>query len=158
MKNWLIRKAPDAGKDWRQEEKGTTEDEMVGWHHRLDGHEFEQAPGVGNGQGSLACCSPWGPKESDTTEWLNWVDSRVQQPSGNMLCYALWLLVICNDFYTTCHIFCKSTRKRRICPGLQNSLSDPNWRQEGCWRKIGDTCEKHEIYLLPSVLFPFRWI
>ena len=58
VKNWLIRKDPDAGKDWRQEEKGTTEDEMVGWHHQLDGHEFGQAPGVGDGQGSLACCSP----------------------------------------------------------------------------------------------------
>ena len=57
-KNWLIGKAPDAGKDWRQEEKGMTEDEMVWWHHRLDGPEFEQAPGVGDGQGSLACCSP----------------------------------------------------------------------------------------------------
>ena len=70
-KSQLIRKDPDAGKGWRQEEKGTTEDEMVGWHHRLSGHEFEQAPGVGNGQGSLACCSPWGRKESDTTERLN---------------------------------------------------------------------------------------
>ena len=59
-KNWLLGKDPDAGKDWRQEEKGTTEDEMVGWHPRLDGHEFEQAPGVGDEQGSLACCSPWG--------------------------------------------------------------------------------------------------
>ena len=59
LKIWLIRKDPDAGKDWRQEEKGTTEDKMVGWHHWLDGHEFEQAPGVGDGQGSLACCSPW---------------------------------------------------------------------------------------------------
>ena len=70
VKNWLIEKDPDAGKDWRQEEKGTTEDEMVGWHHQLDGHEFEQAPGVGDGQGSLVCCSPWSHKESDTTEWL----------------------------------------------------------------------------------------
>ena len=70
-KNWLIGKDPDAGKDWRQE-KGTTEDEMIGWHHRLDGHEFEQALGVGDGQGSLASCSPWGPKESHTTDWLNW--------------------------------------------------------------------------------------
>ena len=58
VKKWLIGKDPDAGKDWRQEEKGTTEDEMVGWHHRLDGHEFEWAPGVGDEQGSLACCSP----------------------------------------------------------------------------------------------------
>ena len=63
-------KGPDAGKDWRQE-KRMTEDKMVGWHHWLDGHEFEQAPGVGDGQGSLACCSPWGHKESDTTERLN---------------------------------------------------------------------------------------
>ena len=59
-KNWLIWKDPDAMKDWRQEEKGMTEDEMVGWHHQLDGHEFEQASGVGDGQGRLACCSPWG--------------------------------------------------------------------------------------------------
>ena len=58
-KNWLIGKDPDAGKDWRQEEKGTTEDEMVGWHHQRDGHEFEQALGVDDGQGSLTCCSPW---------------------------------------------------------------------------------------------------
>ena len=61
----------DAGKDWRQEEKGTTEDEMVGWHHRLNGHEFEQAPGVGDGQRSLVSCSSWGCKESNVTEWLN---------------------------------------------------------------------------------------
>ena len=65
VKSWLIRKDPDAGKDWRQEENGTTEDEMVGWHHRLNGHEFEQAPGVGDGQGSLACCSPCGPTLCD---------------------------------------------------------------------------------------------
>ena len=66
-----LEKNPDAGKDWRQEEKGTTEDEMVGWHHWFSGHEFEQALGVGDGQGSLACCSPWGHKQSDTTEWLS---------------------------------------------------------------------------------------
>ena len=72
-KNWLIGKYPDAGKDWRQEEKGTTEDEMVWWHYQLDVHEFEQAPGVGDGQGRLAYCSLWGRKESDTTERLNWM-------------------------------------------------------------------------------------
>ena len=71
VKNWLLRKDPDAGKDWRWEEKGTTEDEMVGWHHWLDGHEFKLAPGVGDGQGGLVCYSPWGHKESDTTGWLN---------------------------------------------------------------------------------------
>ena len=69
-----LEKAPDAGKDWRWEEKGMTEDEMVGWHHWFNGHEFVQALGVGDGQGSLACCSPWGYKELDTTEWLNWTD------------------------------------------------------------------------------------
>ena len=66
-KNWLIGKHPDAGKDWRREEKGTTEDEMVEWHHRLDGHECEWALRVGDEQGGLACCSPWGRKESDRT-------------------------------------------------------------------------------------------
>ena len=70
-KSQLIRKDPDAGKDWRQEEKGTTEDEMVGWHHQLNGPKTEQAPGVGDGQGNRECCSPWGCKESDTTEQLN---------------------------------------------------------------------------------------
>ena len=74
VKNWLVRKDPDAGTDWRQEEKGTTEDEMVGWHHRPNGREFEWTPGVGDGQGGLECCSPWGRKESDTTEWVDWGD------------------------------------------------------------------------------------
>ena len=71
VKSWLIWKDPDDEKDWRQEEKGTTEDEIVGWHHQLNGHEFEQALGDAEGQGSLACCSPCGHKESDRTEWLN---------------------------------------------------------------------------------------
>ena len=62
MKNWFIGKDSDAGRDWGQEEKGMTEDEMVGWHHQLDGHEFEQASGAGDGQGNLACCSPWSHK------------------------------------------------------------------------------------------------
>ena len=73
-KNWVIGKDPDAGKDWRQEEKQLIEDEMVGWHHWLDGHEFEQAPGVGDEQGSLVCCSPWCCIELDTTERLNWTE------------------------------------------------------------------------------------
>ena len=70
-KSQLIRKDPDAGKYWRQEEKGTTEDEMQPWHHWLNAHESEQAPGDGEGQGSLVCCSPWSRKESDVTERLN---------------------------------------------------------------------------------------
>ena len=75
---WLIRKDPDTGEDWRQEEKRMTEDEMVGWHHWLNAHEFEQTPGVGEGQGSLACCSPWGRKELDMTEILNWTDTSIK--------------------------------------------------------------------------------
>ena len=70
-KRGLIRKDPDVGKDWRQEEKGKTEDKTVGWHHQLDGLEFEQPPGDGEGQGSLVSCSPWGRKELDVTQWLN---------------------------------------------------------------------------------------
>ena len=71
VKNWLIGKDPDAGKDWEQDEKGVTEDEMVGWHHQLNGQEFEQTPGDSEGQGSLGCWSPWGCKKTDTTERLN---------------------------------------------------------------------------------------
>ena len=78
-KSWLIWKDPDAGKDWRREEKGLTEDEMVGWHYRLNGHEFEQTPGVGDGQGGPVCCGPWGCKESDTAEWLNWTELNACQ-------------------------------------------------------------------------------
>ena len=80
-KNWLIGKEPDAGKDWGQEEKGMTEDKMVGWHHLLDGHESEHAPGVGDGQGSLACCSLWGCKELDMTERLNWMNTSITSHS-----------------------------------------------------------------------------
>ena len=70
VKGWLIRKDPDAGKDWRQEERGRTEDKIVGWHQGLNGHEFEQAPGVGDGQESLKCCSPWDRKESTELNWF----------------------------------------------------------------------------------------
>ena len=72
VKNWLIGKDPDAWKDGRHKEKGTTENEMVGWHHWLNGHEFEQALGVGDGQGGLVCCSPWGCKELDATVRQGW--------------------------------------------------------------------------------------
>ena len=110
LKNWLIGKDPDAGKDWRQEEKGMTEDEMVGWYHRLDGHEFEQALGVGDGQRSLACRSPWGHKESDTTEWMNWTelikfksDSELSSwPLLSLLEYVerVWLLPLSFNYWT----------------------------------------------------------
>ena len=74
VKSWLIGKDPDAGRDWGQEENGVTEDEMTGWHHQLNGHEFGWTPGVCDGQGGLACCDSWGRKELDMTEWLNWTE------------------------------------------------------------------------------------
>ena len=80
--SWLIWKGPDAGKDWGQEEKGMTEDEMVGWHHWLDGHEFEWTPGVGDGQGGLVCCDSWGRKESDMAE-LSWTPKATRK-GGNL--------------------------------------------------------------------------
>ena len=80
-KSWLIGKDPDAGRAWGQEEKGTTEDEIAGWNHRLNGHEFERTPGVGDGQGGLVCCDSWGRKESDMTEWLNWTELNLSHIS-----------------------------------------------------------------------------
>ena len=126
-KNWFSIKDPDAGKDWRQEEKGTTDDEMVGWRHWLDGLVFEQALGVGDGQGSLVCCSPWGRKESDTTERLNWTDcpsvqattySNVLNKSGEKasLSYS-WSSVQFSSFQCSCSAVSDSLRPH----GLQQA-------------------------------------
>ena len=90
VKNWLIRKDPDCRQDWRQEVKGTKEDEMAGWHHWLDGHMFEQAPGASDGQGSLAHCSPCALKESDMTEQLNWTRLCTQALQFNL--FYVWLI------------------------------------------------------------------
>ena len=90
-KSWLIGKDSDAGRDWGQEDKGTTEDEMAGWHHRLDGREFQWTPEVGNRQGGLACCDSWGRKELDTTEGLNWSElnlSVIQAPNLRVNSYS----------------------------------------------------------------------
>ena len=87
-KNWLIWKDPDAGKDWRQEEKGTTEDEMVGWHHQLDDYKFEITPQLGDGQRSLGCCSPWGCKKSDMIERLNLTGSVLYQSQDSWINHA----------------------------------------------------------------------
>ena len=102
VKSWLIGKEPDAGRDWGQEEKGTTEDEMAGWHHRLYGREFEWAPGDGDGQGGLACCNSWGCKESDTTERLNWTEQVKSLiyceiiTFSVLLCFMFFILLKCN--------------------------------------------------------------
>ena len=93
VKNSLIGKDSDAEKDWSREEKGTTENEMVGWHHRLDGHEFEQALWAGDGQGGLMCWGQWGCKESDTTGWLNWTQQKdlLYRTGNSAQCYlAAW--------------------------------------------------------------------
>ena len=100
-KSWLLGKDPDAGKDWGQEEKGMTEDKMLGWHHWHNGHWFEWTPGVGEGQGGLACCGSWGCKELDTTEWLNWTE----------LNWAFRVLalsfIVCLSFCSLCLLICK---------------------------------------------------
>ena len=93
LMNWLIWKDPYAGKDWRQQKKGLTEDEMVGCHHWLSGHESEQAPGVGDGQGGLACCNLWGHKESDTTERLNWLLKDTSRNLYSQKFYEFFLIV-----------------------------------------------------------------
>ena len=91
-KSWLIGKDSDAGRDWGQEEKGTTEDEMVGWHHWLDGHESEWTPGVGDGQGGMACCDSWRRKESDRTERLNWTESMCGRWREEGILFLWWTL------------------------------------------------------------------
>ena len=96
-KSWLIGKDPDAGRDWGQEEKGTTEDEMAGWHHQLEGHEFEWTPGVGDGQGGLACCNSWGREESDMTERLNWTELKgLLEQEALKTHFKRWLIIITN--------------------------------------------------------------
>ena len=95
-KCWLIGKDSHAGRDWGQEEKGMTEDKMAGWHHRLNGCESEWTPGVGDGQGSLACCNSWGRRESDTTERVNWTEV-------NWYNLTLWDLIQLFPLYPFCH-------------------------------------------------------
>ena len=99
-KSWLIWKDPDAGKDWGQEEKGMTEDEMVGWHHRLNGHGFGYTPGVGDGQGGLACCGSWSHKESDTTEWLNWTEWQKHKIKIYKVHHRQWPFICLGNTFT----------------------------------------------------------
>ena len=107
VKNWLIGKDRDAGRYWGQEEMGTTEDEMVGWHHWLNGHGFGWTPGVGDRQGGLACCSSWGHKELDTTEWLNWTGlTELSWMECYFLVSCLFPLLAhwCNNWHTSSHL------------------------------------------------------
>ena len=105
VKSWLIGKDPDSGRDWGQEEKGMTEDEMIGWHHWLNGHGFGWTPGVGDGQGGLVCCGSWGHKELDMTEQLNWTELNGYSQFKNLryftlLFFSIWSLQIWCVLYT----------------------------------------------------------
>ena len=97
-KNWLTAKDTHSGKDWRREDKGMSEDEMIGWHHWLSGHEFEQAPGVGDGQRSLVCYSPWGCKELDMTERLNWTELVTKLYTCDLICTYLTTCMLALHF------------------------------------------------------------
>ena len=114
VKSWLIGKDSDAGRDWGQEDKGTTEDEMAGWHHWLDGHESEWTPGVGDGQGGLVCCDSWGRKESDTTEWLTWTIGLMGPQNKDCLIFIIkthfWICLI-PEYLVYNHSLCLHNRE-----------------------------------------------
>ena len=141
-----LEKDPGAGKGWRQEEKGTTEDKMVGWHHQLDGHAIEQAPGVGDGQGSLACCSPWGHKELDTTEQTKLADHSI------IKCFNWWRhsgrvhLPLPNTFSIFLCIFCAPDGW-----SLQTG-SLACWPQTGFHHWETGRSLKVRVYSVPSLL------
>ena len=153
VKNWPIGKDPDAGKDWRQEEKGTTENEMVVWHHWLDGHEFEQALGVGEGQGSLACFSPWDGEESDVTERLNCTELdwgvqkfiRTQDMSfGVYTCHNHFFF--CQKIFLRILFVKKEKGNIRAIPGVSSQSEATNiWKVYyckcfKCWAKSLQSC------------------
>ena len=128
-RNWLLEKDPDAGKDWGQEEKGVTEDEMVGWHYWLNGHEFEQIPGDGEGQGSLEYCSPWGHKESDMSEWLNnssSIKGRKTISIRTMPCYALVTLSLGGCSYPKSHVW----DRKKFSPYVLRMRISESWKSQ----------------------------
>ena len=148
VKNWLIGKDPDAGKAWRQE-KRLKKDKMVGWYHRLDGHEFEQAPGVSDGQGSLACCSQWDHKEADGTEQLNWTEHLCR-----ILLTALYKITLHRNKMKgefTRDILSGAVADRWSLPG-DHLLQESFWRLQTkgrATRTLGHTCHLiFQCYLL----------
>ena len=150
VKNWLTGKDPDAGKDWRQEEKGTTEDEMVGWHHWLNGHGFEWTPGVGDGQGGLACCGSWGCKESTPlSDWTELNDNEMpkQMLHFSCLCRAipqyLWGIDSRTPMDVKIHRYSfplyKMVQYNQPC--IRADSANPNRSSQGCetWGQEGPT-------------------
>ena len=137
--SWLNGKDSDARKDWRQEEKGMTEYEMAGWHHRLDGHEYEWTLGVGDGHGGLACCDSWGRKQSDMTERLNWTELSSRN-TGNLLLYSFIPsppFYIINDVEAETPILWPSDVKRWLI------WKDPDAGKD--WRGVKKGTTKDEI-------------
>ena len=137
-KSWLIGKDSDAGRDWGQE-KGTTEDEMAGWHHRLDGHEFRWTPEVGDGQGGLVCCNSWGCKKSDTTERLNWTE--LERETGRFYIIwalkSLWMVTAASKLKHTCSLeeklwksWCWNWSSNTLATWCQGPT---HWKRPWCW-------------------------
>ena len=129
LKNWLIRKDPDAGKNWRQKEKGMTENEIVGWHYQLNGHEFEQALGVGDGQGSLVFCSPWGHKESDMTDWTDLLMLSIFFYLYFIFCSEFHLCVVKKKKKANNHLTQLPISKLNPTNPLSTSLSDGSFKE-----------------------------
>ena len=127
VKSQLIGEDCDAGKNWRQEEKGTREDETAGWHCWLNGHEFEQIPGDGEGQGNLACCSPWGNKESDTTEWLN---NNHNNKTWTLPCVTFW--------FSSLH---STPFKKEKFPRIENAYSFLMPKEQGTYT-VQNWCQR----------------
>ena len=171
VKSCLIGKDPDAGRDWGQEEKGTTENEMAGWHHWLDGHESEWTPGVGDGQGGLACCNSWGHKELDTTEQLNWTEAlwseKAMAPQSSTFAWKIpWMeepggpqsmgsLIVGQDWVTSLSLFTFMhwRRKGQTTPVFLPGESQGRGSLVGChlWgRTESDTTEATSI-MIPLV-------
>ena len=160
IKSWLIGKDSDAGRDWWQEEKGTTEDEMAGWHHRLDGCEFEWTPGDGDGQGALACCNSWGRKESDTNERLNWKELNLllKTSSWELKYEAEKAILSSKDHFHISHTLRYYGKKEKFNLKMQSvretsalkleAASHDNVRKLGQWSGV---CQRIQIELgLPS--------
>ena len=150
MKCWLFGKDSDAGRDWEQEEKGMTEDEMAGWHHWLDGREFEWTPGDGDGHGGLACCDSWGRKESDTTEQLNWTELRQTFLSASVLdivtndkdCILLILLEqLCLIFMPSVPSRCSAPRMQTLREKTEGKANYVGWRRV----EVGDPGRKRGV-------------
>ena len=146
-KRWLIGKDPDAGKDWRQEEKGTTEDEMVGWRHQFNGHEFEQTLGDSEGQGSLACCSPWDFKELVTTEWLS-----NNMNTGVHVCFRIRVFIFSRYMpRTACLLFVSTTALSMELSKCQLYV----YHSTSCASILNSRCLKPNTMLFPVNHRPF---